>query len=148
MRRHERGQILTFFAVGLLVIVGFVGLAVDGSRLFQAHLAAQVLADEAASAASQRVNSGPDSALRNGQPPELIDGQEAGSAYDAADSYLAARVTKRSTTWAIQVQPREVAVIVKRDVEMAFLQVLGFSTQTVEAEGFATPVSGIVGPGQ
>jgi len=147
MRRHERGQILTLFAVGLLVIVGFVGLAVDGSRLFQAHLAAQILADEAASAASQRVDTGPDSAVRTGQPPELIDGQQAGSAYDAADGYLAARID-RSTKWAIQVHPREVDVIVRRDVEMAFLQVLGFSTQTVEAEGFATPVSGIVSPGE
>jgi len=43
---------------------------------------------------------------------------------------------------------REVDVVVSRDVEMAFLEAVGIGTQTVDAEGFATPVSGITSPGQ
>ena len=31
---------------------------------------------------------------------------------------------------------------------MAFLKAVGIETQTVDAEGFATPVSGISGQGQ
>ena len=148
MRQREHGQILAFFALSLTVVVGFVGLAVDGSRLFQAHLGAQVLADEAADAASQQVDIGPGSALRGGSPPELIQGRQAGSAFEAADSYLAARVTDGRTRWTIQVSPREVDIIVNRDVEMAFLGAVGIGTQTVDAEGFATPVSGITSPNQ
>ena len=146
MRRRERGQLLALFALVLLVVVGFVGLAVDGSRLFQAHLGAQVLADEAANTASQQVDTGPDSALRGGKPPELIQGRQAGSAFDAADSYLVARVTDEHTRWTILVSPREVDVVVSRDIEMAFLEALGIGTQTVDAEAFATPVSGITSP--
>ncbi|MDQ6669723.1 MAG: Tad domain-containing protein [Chloroflexota bacterium] len=148
MRRREQGQILAFFALSLTVVFGFVGLAVDGSRLFQAHMGAQVLADEAADAASQQVDIGPGSAVRGGNPPELIQGRQAGSAFDWADTYLAARATDGHTRWTIQVSPREVDVIVSRDVEMAFLKVLGIGTQTVDAEGFAAPVSGISGHGQ
>ena len=148
MKRREQGQILAFFALSLTVIVGFVGLAVDGSRLFQAHLGAQVLADEAADAASQQLDTGPGSALRGGNPPELIKGRQAGSAFEAADSYLATRTTDGHSRWTIRVSPREVDVIVSRDVEMAFLEAVGIGTQTVDAEGFATPVSGITSPGQ
>src|SRR6266567_234740 len=148
VRRRERGQILALFALSLTVVFGFVGLAVDGSRLFQAHLGAQVLADEAADAASQQVDTGPGSALRGGNPPELIQGRQAGSAFEAADSYLAVRTTDERSRWTIQVRPREVDVIVSRDVEMAFLGPLGLGTQTVDAEGFATPVSGITSPGE
>jgi hypothetical protein len=148
VRRREQGQILVFYALSLTVVFGFVGLAVDGSRLFQAHLGAQVLADEAADAASQQLDTGPGSALRGGNPPELIQGRQAGSAFEAADSYLAARATDGHSRWTIRVSPREVDVIVSRDVEMAFLEALGIGTQTVDAEGFATPVSGITSPGQ
>jgi len=148
VRRRAQGQILAFFALSLTVVFGFVGLALDGSRLFQAHLGAQVLADEAADAASQQVDTGPGSALRGGNPPELIQGRQAGSAFEAADGYLAARATDGHSRWTIQVSPREVDVIVSRDVEMAFLKAVGIGTQTVDAEGFATPVSGISGQGQ
>jgi len=48
----------------------------------------------------------------------------------------------------VHVSPREVDVIVSRDVEMAFLEAVGIGTQTIDAEGFATPVSGITSPGQ
>ena len=146
MRRRQRGQTLVLFALALLTCVGFVGLAVDGSRLFQAHLGAQVLADEAANAAAQQVDTAPGSALRAGRPPELIGGRGPGSAFDAADSYLAERVSDAHTSWTISVSPREVDVVVHRDVEMAFLGAVGIGPQTVDAEGFGTPVSGIVGP--
>jgi hypothetical protein len=136
------------FAVALFTCVGFVGLAVDGSRLFQAHLGAQVLADEAANAAAQQVDTAPGSALRAGRPPELIGGRGPGSAFDAADSYLAERVSDAHTSWTISVSPREVDVVVHRDVAMAFLGLVGIGPQTVDAEGFGTPVSGIIGPDQ
>jgi len=146
VRHRQEGQILVLFALGLLTIMAFVGLAVDGARLFQAHLSAQVLADEAANAAAQQLDISPDSALRRGEPPELVTGKGAGSAYAAADSYLLERVTDRHTRWSIEAMPREVDVTIERDVDMAFFQALGLGTQTVAAQGFATPLSGILSP--
>lgn len=135
------------FALGLVTIMAFVGLAVDGARLFQAHLSAQVLADEAANVAAQQLDTGPDSALRRGEPPELVTGKGAGSGYAAAERYLIARVTDPHTRWSIEAMPREVDVTVERDVDMAFFEAVGLGTQTVAAEGFATPQSGILSPG-
>jgi hypothetical protein len=58
MRRGVRqpGQILPLFAVSLLAVTAFLGVAIDGSRLFRAHLEAQTLADEAADAGAQQVD--------------------------------------------------------------------------------------------
>jgi hypothetical protein len=145
VRRKAAGQVLALFALALLVILAFVGLAVDGARLFQAHLVAQVLADEAANAAAQQIDIGPGAAMRRGKPPELITGDRRDSAHAAAEEYLLARVTDLRTRWQIEIDSREARVVVEREVELAFLQALGLQAQRIQAAGSATPVSGIFG---
>jgi hypothetical protein len=134
------------FAVSLLAVLAFLGVAIDGSRLFRAHLEAQTLADEAADAAAQQVDSGPGSSLRAGSPPELIQGTGGASAYAAANSYLAARAGDGHTRWTISTSRRLVDVEVERDVDMTFFAALNVGTQTVQVESQAEPVSGITSP--
>jgi hypothetical protein len=148
MRRWTRqpAQILPLFAVSLLAVTAFLGVAIDGSRLFRAHLEAQTLADEAADAAAQRVDTGPASSLRAGGPPELIQGTSSASAFAAANTYLAARAGDGHTRWTIATSRRRVEVEVQRDVEMAFFAALNVGTQTVQVASEAEPVSGITAP--
>ena len=101
MRRSVRqpAQILPLFAVSVLAVIAFVGVAIDGSRLFRAHLEAQTLADEAADAGAEQIDTGPGSSIRAGGPPELIQGTGGASAYAAANSYLAERARDGHTRW-------------------------------------------------
>jgi hypothetical protein len=46
------GQVLVLFAVGIFVLVGAVGLGIDGSRTFEERRAAQTAVDHAATAAA------------------------------------------------------------------------------------------------
>ncbi|MGE5643765.1 MAG: Tad domain-containing protein, partial [Byssovorax cruenta] len=49
---HEKGQALILIAFGAIVLVGFTGLAIDGSRVFSDRRHAQNAADTAALAAA------------------------------------------------------------------------------------------------
>jgi hypothetical protein len=144
-RRRQAGQVLVLFALSLFVLLAFVGLAVDGSRLFRARLGAQILADEAAAVAAEQIDVGPGSAVRAGGPPELIQGTGAGSAFAAAADYLAARAADPRLRWSITVRRREVEVDVEREIDLVFLYVLG--PQTVAATSMATPLAGIATDG-
>jgi hypothetical protein len=143
---RQPAQILPLFAVSVVAVIAFLGVAIDGSRLFRAHLEAQTLADEAADAGAQQVDTGPGSSLRAGGSPELIQGTGSASAYAAANSYLAARAGDGHTRWTIATSRRLVEVEVQRDVEMAFFQALNVGTQTVQVASEAEPVSGITAP--
>jgi len=48
--RDERGTILVQFTISLIAILGFIGLALDGARVFLLHNDLQDLADAAARA--------------------------------------------------------------------------------------------------
>jgi len=123
-----------------------VGVAVDGSRLFQAHLEAQTLADEAASAGAQQVDVAPGSSLCAGNPPELVQGRGRGSAFAVANAYLVDRATDGHTSWTVAVDRRIIQVKVQRQVEMVFLEGLNLGPQIVQVQSSAGPVSGITGP--
>ena len=64
LRRDERGSILVQFTIYLTVIMGFIGLALDGARVFLLHNDLQDLADAAAVAGAASLD-GTANALTN-----------------------------------------------------------------------------------
>jgi uncharacterized membrane protein len=143
----EHGQVLVLMAVILPVLLVFVGVAIDGSRLFQARLDAQMLADQAADAGAQEIDVGGGSAARAGGSAQLLLGRGRDSAYAVASDVLASRVGERGDTrWSVEVEPRVISVEVERDVELAFMPLAGFRTRTVVARSVSGPISGIGTP--
>jgi Flp pilus assembly protein TadG len=55
-QRRQRGAIAIMFAVMLIVMIGFIGLAIDLSRLYNRKVELQTLADTAALAAARQLN--------------------------------------------------------------------------------------------
>jgi Flp pilus assembly protein TadG len=51
-RTSRTGQVLVLFAIGIFVLLGVVGLGLDGSRTFEERRAAQTAVDHAATAAA------------------------------------------------------------------------------------------------
>ena len=137
---------MVLFGLVLPVVLLMVGVAIDGSRLFQEHLAIQTLADEAAGAGAQQVDVGGSSAVRADAPAELILGRGRDSAFVVADTYLAERAGDRWTSWSIEVEPRAITVTVQRQVELVFMPIAGLRQQIVEARSVAAPLSGIAEP--
>ncbi len=145
--RAQHGQILVLMAVVLPVLLVFVGVAIDGSRLFQAQLDAQALADQAADAGAQEIDIGGGSAARAGNRAQLLQGRARGSAYAAASDLLVSQVgAQGSIRWSVEVEPRVITVVVERDVELAFMPIAGFRTETVVARSVSGPVNGIGAP--
>jgi len=62
--RDERGTILVQFTISLIAILGFIGLALDGARVFLLHNDLQDLADAAARAGAASLD-GTANALTN-----------------------------------------------------------------------------------
>jgi Flp pilus assembly protein TadG len=146
-RGAEHGQVLVLMGVILPVLLVFVGVAIDGSRLFQARLDAQMLADEAADAGAQEIDVGGGSAARAGNAAQLVQGRMRGSAYAVASDVLGSRVGERGDTrWSVEVGPRVITVEVDRDVELAFMPLAGFRTRTVVARSVSGPIGGIGAP--
>jgi len=134
-------------AVILPVLLVFVGVAIDGSRLFQARLDVQMLADEAADAGAQEIDVGGGSAARAGQSAQLLQGRGRGSAYAVASNVLASRLDVRGDTrWSVEVEPRMITVVVERDVQLVFMPLAGVRAQTVVARSVSGPISGIGEP--
>jgi Flp pilus assembly protein TadG len=139
---------LVLTAMLLPVLLVFVGVAIDGSRLFQARLDAQVLADRAADAGAQQVDVTAGAAVRVGHAVELVQGRGRGSAYAAASDELASHNGARDdhTRWQVDVEPRVITVFVERDVDLVFMPIAGFRRQTVSARSVSGPVNGIAAP--
>jgi Flp pilus assembly protein TadG len=137
------GQIMVLFALVLPVVLLMVGVTIDGSRLFQAHLTIQTLADEAADAGAQQVDVAASSSVRTDAPAELIGGRGPDSAFAAADAYLARRAGDGRTSWSIDVQRRAIIVTVRRPVDLAFMPIAGLRQEVVEARSVAAPLGGI-----
>jgi hypothetical protein len=55
---EERGQILVWFALMLVVLVGFAGLVIDGAYYFKQRQELQAIADGAALAGAMQLNYG------------------------------------------------------------------------------------------
>lgn len=133
----ERGQVILIVALGLVVLVGAVGLAIDGGRLFLERRDAQGAADHAAitaavafctdgdtpaAAAAEGVESAALNGFDNDSPTVVA------SVTPEAENRFHAEITSSSAT--------------------AFMQVLGIDTFEVTAEAVARCIgSGGPGPG-
>jgi len=136
---------MVLFALVLPVVLLMVGITIDGSRLFQTHLALQALADEAADTGAQQVDVGGSSAVRADTRAELILGRGRDSAFMAAEAYLAERAGDRRVSWSIEVERRAIVVTVQRQVDLV-MPIAGLRQQVVEARSVAGPLSGIAEP--
>jgi len=58
LAREERGQIIVWFALILVVLVGFVGLVIDGTYYFKQRQELQAIADGAALAGAMQLGYG------------------------------------------------------------------------------------------
>jgi len=57
-KKLEKGQVAIVFVLGIVALMGFVALAVDGGMIFMGRRRAQTVADAAAMAASQQLANG------------------------------------------------------------------------------------------
>ena len=135
IRKEERGQVLVMTALSMVLMLGFVGLAVDVGLLFHARRNLQIAADAAATAGALYVSYGQDptapaitAALNNGvnngfngdvvtihMPP--ADGPDIG-------------------------RPGFVEAIVSTQNPTVFMSMFGFSSVRVAARAVASAVSG------
>lgn len=132
-RRAERGQTLPLLAVALVAVLGFAGLALDGSRLYLEHSRVQAAADAGAIGAAHELSRGHDryaadllrAATRDvglhgfeAQEPEVVlhhppvSGARAGS-------------------------PRHVEVVVRTELRTTFMGMFGRNSQPVSGRAVA-----------
>lgn len=129
----ERGQILVIVALSLAVLIGFVGLAIDGGRIYLERRDAQGAADHAAIAAAQWYcsQSGTATAARNkGMAAAAANG------YADADPNIAVGVTQ------VAGKPGHFKAAITASDETAFMSVLGISRFDVGVDATAGCSSG------
>lgn len=131
--RRERGQILVIVALSLTALVGAVGLAIDGGRLFLERRDAQGAADQAAIAAAHWYcsQSGGATSARN-------KGLAAAAANDFpdADPNIAVTVTQ------VAGNPGHFKAAITASSETAFMSVLGIQAFDVAVDAVAGCSSG------
>jgi hypothetical protein len=121
----------------LLIGLAFVGLAVDGARLFTARRDLQNVADSAALAGASAVD---ETHFRTTGGREVR--LEPGVARAAIDRVLAASDLPVSTEVDVTVDGDRVSVRIARPVEMTFLRVVGTRDEQIGASATASPQTG------
>ncbi len=122
--RREQGSTATLMAVLLPVILGFVGLAIDSSMLYNAHSKLQAATDSAALAGSLELPYDPDLDL--------------GKVSAAAKDYLNRNYTEaRLMSVAPGPLARSVKVTANATVPLLIMPILGISERSVRAEATA-----------
>jgi len=122
--REERGQGLVLAAFAMVVIFGFAAMAIDVGLFLQERRDLQKSADAAALAGAQELPASPGDAqqkteewaAKNGIDASELESIDITSTYAANDT---------------------ITVEVKRDVPFVFARVLGFSNDTMRADGTA-----------
>lgn len=128
--RGRRGKVLVLFAIILPVLIGVVGLVVDGGLLMAKHRNLQHFADIAATAAAMD--------LLRGEPTEAAVQTANWQVYRNHVTGAAITVNIPPSKGAYAGNPRFVEVILSQPVESYFMQVLGADAfSTVRAESIA-----------
>jgi Flp pilus assembly protein TadG len=133
-RAPERGQAAVFLIGTLVLAVAFVGVAVDGARLFTARRDLSAVADSAALAGASAID---EQAYRASRGTQLrLDPDRARAAavaiLDAANLPPDTQVQIASSTDAIEVR-------ISRPVPAVFLRVVGLTSETIGAHARAAP---------
>ena len=136
MRHDERGVVTVFVAGITMALLMVAGLVIDGGYSLAARREASNLAESAARAGAQALDSG---AIRNGLDAPL----DATAAIGAAQAYLLA-AGHRGT---VVVADGAVRVEVTIEKPLHLLVLAGKRSVTVSGVGEARPVRGVVAEG-
>lgn len=117
----RRGSVAIIFALSLFVVIGGVGLSIDGARIYSADQRLQSAVDAAALAAARR-------AALAGSSAEI---SATFSGFLAASESLRG-ITVRSATSDTS-QPRRIAATVIGDVPTVIMPVFGFASVEIQA---------------
>ena len=128
LRKDERGDILPFTVVMLIVILLVTGFAVDGSRYLTARRELSDVADQAALAAAQKIDK---QEYRQGEMLLGREAEEAGHLY-LADSGFDGEVTFREGKVEVEI------VSMYEPVLFA-----GFSSKKIVGKGSSRPADGL-----
>ncbi len=115
-RNNEKGSILVYFALFLVVLIGFAAIALDGSNAYVQQRRAQDAADAAALAGARTLALGGSS-----------------SAIDSSVKQLAISNGAQNVTWQFIEGGKGVGVTTEISFETAFARVFGIETMTAKA---------------
>ena len=128
------GQASVVLVGALLIWLAFIGLAVDGARLFTARRDLQNVADSAALAGASAID---EAHFRDTAGREVR--LDPSSARAAVDRVLQASALPTTTVVDVTVEPDRVVVHIARPVEMTFLRIAGLREERIGASASAAP---------
>jgi uncharacterized membrane protein len=133
----ERGAASVVIVGALLIGLAFVGLAVDGARMFTARRDLQNVADSAALAGAGEVD---EVAYRDSGGERVV--LDPARARAAVDRVLAVSGLPAGTAIDVEVEPDRVRVHVERPVPTTFLRIVSLREQRIGASASASPQTG------
>lgn len=128
--RAERGSLSIYFVMAVLVALPLVGLVIDGIGQIRAHQQANLVAEEAARSAAQKVELG--DAIQG--LDVKIDG---GIAEQAAEDYVAAQGDYTVTSITLSADRQSVTVTTTSQYRPLMLDSIGIGPRTITADGTA-----------
>lgn len=128
LRREEEGAHLVLLALMLTGLLGFAGLAIDGSNLYFQQQRMQIAADAAALGGARQLGLNADR-----------------DTVDSTVRHLATENYATSVNWNLTNGDRGVHVVAARNFEAFFAKIYGYDTFTVTAQSEARyePVTGV-----
>ena len=141
LAREERGQIIVWFALMLVVLVGFAGLVIDGTYYFKQRQELQSIADGAALAGGMQLQYGQLS-LYNMFKLEFLPGRL--SAKKAAADYCELYgIADPEISTPVEQLGEVITVKVSREIDTFFIHILTSERKVlVSAEAHALLVAG------
>ncbi|WP_309030738.1 pilus assembly protein TadG-related protein [Streptomyces alfalfae] len=136
-RLDDRGGVTVFVAVCVVVLIGIIGVAVDGGGKLRATERADHIAGEAARAGGQAID-----------PAAAISGEsivvEPQDAVAAAQAYL--RSVGATGTVSVSADGKTLTVHTTGTYATKFLPVVGIGSMPVSGQGSATLLHGVTAP--
>lgn len=122
--RNRGGSIAPLFATSILVVMGAVGLSIDGARIYGAKQKLQTICDSAVLAAARR-------AIADGSTDQVAEAFQSFLAVSGIDQELTLRPATPDTS-----TPKRLSAELIADVRTVIMPVLGFTS--VEVRAYAT----------
>lgn len=119
------GTIAPLFATSILVVVGAVGLSIDGARIYGAKQKLQTICDSAVLAAARR-------AIADGSTDQVVEAFQSFLAVSGIDQELSLRPSTPDTS-----MPKRLSAELIADMPTVIMPVLGFSTVEIRAHATA-----------
>lgn len=135
--RRDAGQATILLLGALLIGLAFLGLAVDGARMFTTRRDLQNVADSAALAGASAIDEG---AYRSSGG--MVVRLDPAGARVAAERVVSAARLPPSTRVDVRVVPDRVEVHLARPVDTTILRVVGLGAQQIGASARASPRTG------